>query len=53
MQMAASLIRTGQYRNVLVVSAEAASQSLSPVEPDVSTLIGDAAAAVLLTQVFL
>lgn len=45
---AASLIATGRYRNVLIISSEIASVGLNWSHPESSTLFGDGAAAALL-----
>ena len=47
---AASLIATGRYQNVLVVSSEISSVGLNFAHVESSTLFGDGAAAVVLTR---
>lgn len=44
---AASLLSTGRYRRILIVSSEIASVGLNFEQPDSATLFGDAAAAVV------
>jgi 3-oxoacyl-[acyl-carrier-protein] synthase-3 len=46
----ASLIASGRYKNILVVTADIASVGINPKEPESATLVGDAAAAVVITR---
>ena len=46
---AGQFIASGVFRKVLVFSSEVASPSLNPAEPESAALMGDAAAAVVLT----
>ena len=50
MDVAANFICTGRYRNVLIVSSEVASCGINPAEPESASLVGDAAAAVVVTR---
>ena len=50
LDVCASLIASGRYKNILVVTSEVASVGINPREPESATLIGDAAAAVVLTR---
>jgi len=45
----ASLLASGRYRYILLVTSEIASVGLNPAEPESASLLGDAAAAVVLT----
>jgi 3-oxoacyl-[acyl-carrier-protein] synthase-3 len=45
----ASLLASGRYRSILLVTSEIASVGLNPTEPESASLLGDAAAAVVLT----
>ena len=47
---AASLLATGRYRCIVVVSSEISSHALNFAHPESSTLFGDGAAAVVLTR---
>lgn len=49
LDLCASFIATGRYRHILVVSSEISSVGLNPQEPESATLIGDAAAAAVIT----
>lgn len=49
MTTAGQFIASGVFRNVLVFSSEIASPSLNPAEPESAALMGDAAAAAVLT----
>lgn len=49
LDMCASLLASGRYRHILLVTAEIASIGLNPSEPESASLLGDAAAAVILT----
>jgi 3-oxoacyl-[acyl-carrier-protein] synthase-3 len=50
LEVAASFVASGSYRNVLVVSAELPSVALDWKEPESSVLMGDGAAAVVVTR---
>jgi 3-oxoacyl-[acyl-carrier-protein] synthase-3 len=50
MDVAANFLATGRYRNILVVSTEVASCGINPREPEAASLVGDAAAAVVVTH---
>lgn len=50
MDVAANFLATGRYRNILVVSTEVASCGINPREPESASLVGDAAAAVVVTH---
>lgn len=50
MDVAASFLASGRYRNVLIVSTEVGSCALNPREPESATLVGDAAAAAVVTR---
>ena len=50
MDLCASLIASGRYKNILVVTADIASVGINPKEPESASLVGDAAAAVLITR---
>jgi 3-oxoacyl-[acyl-carrier-protein] synthase III len=45
----ASLLASGRYKNILVITADIASVGINPKEPESATLVGDAAAAVVVT----
>jgi 3-oxoacyl-[acyl-carrier-protein] synthase-3 len=47
--MSAALIKAGRYRNILIVTAEICSAALDFNKPEVCTLLGDGAAAVVVT----
>ncbi len=49
LDLSANLLATGRYRHILIVSADIASCGLNPQEPESATLLGDAAAAVVVT----
>lgn len=49
MDMSASLIASGRYRNILIVSADIGSCGVNPKEAESATLLGDAAAAAVIT----
>lgn len=49
LDLCASFLAAGRYRNILVVSSEISSVGLNPNEPESATLIGDAAAAAVIT----
>jgi len=48
LDLCASFIASGRYRNILVVSSEISSPGINPLEPESATLIGDAAAAAVI-----
>lgn len=50
LDLCASLIASGRYRNILVVTSDIASVGINPKEPESATLVGDAAAAVVVTR---
>jgi 3-oxoacyl-[acyl-carrier-protein] synthase-3 len=50
LDLCASLLAAGRYKNILVVTSDIASVGANPKEPESATLIGDAAAAVLVTR---
>lgn len=47
---AASLIASGRYRNILLVTSEIASAGFNPAQAESASLLGDAAAAVVVTH---
>lgn len=50
LQVAASFLMTNQYRRIVISSAEISSRTLNFNEPESWTLLGDAAAAVVVTR---
>ncbi len=50
LQIVAPLIAAGVYRTVLIFSSEVVGESLNPNEPESAALMGDAAAAAVLTS---
>ena len=46
----ASLIASGRYKNILVVTSDITSVGINPHEPESATLLGDGAAAVVVTR---
>ncbi|RLT42086.1 MAG: ketoacyl-ACP synthase III [Chloroflexi bacterium] len=50
LDVCASFLAAGRYRNILVVSSEISSVGLNPNQPESATLIGDAAAAAVITS---
>jgi 3-oxoacyl-[acyl-carrier-protein] synthase-3 len=50
LDLCASLLTSGRYRNILLVTTEVASVGLNPAEPESASLLGDAAAAAVLTR---
>ncbi|MES2464970.1 MAG: beta-ketoacyl-ACP synthase 3 [Armatimonadota bacterium] len=50
LQLVAPLIASGVYRTALVFSSEVIAESLNPNEPESAALMGDAAAAAVLTR---
>lgn len=49
-EVASKMMDNKQYKNVIIVSSEIASNGLNPSKPETFTLFGDAAAAVILTH---
>jgi 3-oxoacyl-[acyl-carrier-protein] synthase-3 len=49
MDVAANFLCTGRYRNILIVSSDISSCGINPREPESASLVGDAAAAVVVT----
>ncbi len=47
LEISSSLLLSGNYQNILIVSSEAGSVALNPDEPESFSLIGDGAAAVV------
>jgi 3-oxoacyl-[acyl-carrier-protein] synthase-3 len=50
LDVASCMLSAGRYRRVLLVSAEACSQGLHPMEQEVASLIGDGAAAAIVER---
>ena len=50
LDMSANLLTTGRYQRILIVSSEVASVGINLNEPESASLIGDAAAAVVVTR---
>lgn len=50
MDVAANFLQTGRYKNILIASADVASCGINPKEPESASLVGDAAAAVVVTK---
>ncbi|MBK8421643.1 3-oxoacyl-[acyl-carrier-protein] synthase III C-terminal domain-containing protein [Candidatus Villigracilis saccharophilus] len=50
MDVASNFISSGRYRNILIASADVASCGINPKEPESASLVGDAAAAVVVTR---
>lgn len=50
LDVAAGLLATGRYRHILITNADVASCGLNFAEPESAALMGDAAAAVVVTQ---
>lgn len=50
LDLSANLLATGRYRHILIVSSEVASVGINVNEPESASLIGDAAAAVVVTK---
>ncbi len=46
---AASFLATGRYQRILIVTSDIASGNLNPNDPETATLLGDAAAAVVVS----
>ncbi|MFZ4800778.1 MAG: 3-oxoacyl-[acyl-carrier-protein] synthase III C-terminal domain-containing protein [Chlorobium sp.] len=50
LDVAATSLYAGRYNNILVVSSDISSCGVNPKEPESATLVGDAAAAVVVTR---
>jgi 3-oxoacyl-[acyl-carrier-protein] synthase-3 len=50
LDVAANFLQTGRYRNILIASADVASCGINLKEPESASLVGDAAAAVVVTR---
>ncbi len=50
MDVAASYLSSGRYRNILIASSDISSCGINPEEPESASLVGDAAAAVVVTR---
>lgn len=50
MDVAANYLGSGRYKNILIASADVASCGINPKEPESASLVGDAAAAVVVTR---
>lgn len=50
MDVASNFIHSGRYKNILICSADVASCGINPKEPESASLVGDAAAAVVVTR---
>ncbi len=50
MDVAANFLQNGRYKNILIASADVASCGINPKEPESASLVGDAAAAVVVTK---
>jgi 3-oxoacyl-[acyl-carrier-protein] synthase-3 len=50
LDVAGNFLQNGRYKNILIASADVASCGINPKEPESATLVGDAAAAVVLTR---
>ena len=50
LDVAATYLHAGRYRNILVVSSDISSCGINPKEPESATLVGDAAGAVVVTR---
>ncbi|MCL4834834.1 MAG: hypothetical protein KJZ86_20505 [Caldilineaceae bacterium] len=50
LDLCASFLAAGRYRHILVVSSEISSVGLNPAEPESATLLGDGAAAAVITR---
>ena len=48
--VASNFINSGRYKNILIASADVASCGINPKEPESATLVGDAAAAAVVTR---
>ena len=50
MDVAANFLSAGRYKHILIASADVASCGINPKEPESASLVGDAAAAVVVTR---
>jgi 3-oxoacyl-[acyl-carrier-protein] synthase-3 len=50
MDVASNFINSGRYKNILIASADVSSCGINPKEPESATLVGDAAAAAVVTR---
>ncbi len=50
LDVAANFLSTGRYKNILIVSSDISSCGINPAEPESASLLGDAAAAVVVTH---
>ena len=50
MDVAATYLNSGRYRNILIASSDISSCGINPKEPESASLVGDAAAAVVVTR---
>ena len=50
MDVAATYLNSGRYRNILIVSSDISSCGINPKEPESASLVGDAAAAVVVRR---
>jgi 3-oxoacyl-[acyl-carrier-protein] synthase-3 len=50
MDVASNFIQSGRYKNILIASADVASCGINPKEPESASLVGDAAAAAVVTR---
>ena len=50
MDVAANYLKNGRYKNILIASCDVSSCGINPKEPESASLVGDAAAAVVVTH---
>ncbi len=50
LDVAAAFLNAGRYSNILIASSDISSCGINPKEPESATLVGDAAAAVVVTR---
>ncbi len=50
MDVSANFLASGRYKNILIVSSDISSCGINPKEPESASLVGDAAAAVVVTR---
>jgi len=50
LDVASNFLQNGRYKNILVASCDVASCGINPKEPESASLVGDAAAAVVVTR---
>jgi 3-oxoacyl-[acyl-carrier-protein] synthase-3 len=50
MDVAANFLQAGRYKNILIASCDVSSCGINPREPESASLVGDAAAAVVVTR---